>query len=235
MSSFLIVGGNFETRKNSAIKLIKKKLQDEYWSPVSNPDFLVVEEATSIGIERIRSLQDNLSLKPFGQEKKIAFLPQAETITIEAQNALLKTLEEPSEKTLLILCAPSPEWLLPTVASRCQIIQLPVMSQVNLTEEEFKKFLEIFNEISQEGIGERFKILEDLQISSDRQNALEWLDKITFLVRKLLLDFYLKESKSAPNLAFRYLIILKSLAQTKVYLEANTNIRLTLENFLLFL
>jgi len=232
-SSFLIVGGNLEKRNATATKLIKKITTNKDWSSEANPDFLLVEGTNSLGIEQIRELQNKLKLKPFNSPLKIALIPRAEILTPEAQNALLKTLEEPSEKTLLILTAPSSEWLLATIISRCQIIQLPTISQVNLTDDEFEKFSETFDKISQQGVGERFKILEDLQISSDRQKAIEWLDKMTFLIRKLLLDLYQKGSKSTPHLVSLYLALLKSLAQSKHYLEANTNVRLTLENFLL--
>lgn len=231
-SSHLIVGGNFETRKNSAIQLIGKILHNEHWSPLSNPDFLLVEETTSIGIERIRSLQNQLKLKPFGQEKKIAFFSQAETATVEAQNALLKILEEPSEKTLFILSAPSPEWLLPTIVSRCQIIQLPLAPQISLTKDETKEFQDFFKKVSSVKIGEKWLVLEELGIFQDRNKAIEWVDKMTFFVRKLLIDENLKD-KSSKFLISQYLNILISLSRTKIYLEANTNIRLTLENFLL--
>ena len=214
---FLIVGGNLQLRV--------KKAEDKFGPFQNNPDLLILESETLIGIEQIRQLQTQLSLKPFREKFKSAIIPRAENLTPEAQNALLKTLEEPPENTVIILCAPDPSWLLPTIVSRCQIIQLPLTPQISLTEKEEKEFLEIFKKITSGKIGERWEALEKLGIHQDRTKAIEWVDKMIFLVRKLLIENYPKNPE--------YFNVLKSLFNTKTYLQSNTNIRLTLENFVL--
>jgi len=214
---FLIVGGNFQSRL--------KKAEDQFGPFYNNPDLLILESETLIGIEQIRQLQTQLCLKPFGGKFKLAIIPKAENLTPEAQNALLKTLEEPPKNTTIVLCAPDPSWLLSTIVSRCQIIQLPLSPQVSLSEKEEKEFLEIFKKITLGKVGERWEVLEKLGIYQDRNKAIEWVDKMIFLVRKLMIENYSKNPE--------YFNILKSLLRTKTYLQANTNIRLTLENFLL--
>lgn len=85
------------------------------------------DDAKAISIEPIRLLQHFLSLKVPGAAavKRVIIIEQGHLLTIEAQNALLKTLEEPPQDTVIILTAPSSASLLPTVASRLQT--LPVV------------------------------------------------------------------------------------------------------------
>ncbi len=87
-----------------------------------------------IRLEQIREITQFLSRPPLAAERNIIVLEQAETMAESAANALLKTLEEPGKATL-ILIAPSPESVLPTLVSRCQKIpfyrlDVAVMSQV---------------------------------------------------------------------------------------------------------
>lgn len=232
--SLLITGGTPDLRVNCAYLEIKKNTGEDERKNLS-PDIIILSSPTSIGIEEIRILQNKLSLKPYEKKIKVALIFNAENLTTEAQNAFLKTVEEPAENSLIILTAPDSSWLLPTLVSRCQIIQLPLTSQISLSDKEVKEFQEIFSKITLPKIGERWETLEKLGIYQDRLKAFEWVDKMTFFVRKLLIDIYSKKEKNSPDnhLISKYLNILISLSQTKSYLQANTNIRLTLENFLL--
>ncbi|MFA6132162.1 MAG: DNA polymerase III subunit delta' [Patescibacteria group bacterium] len=78
---------------------------------------------SEIVVKQIRELRERLSMSGFLGGHKFAFIEEAETLNTEASNALLKTLEEPAEDTTLILCATSPDRLLATIVSRCQIIR----------------------------------------------------------------------------------------------------------------
>ncbi len=72
----------------------------------------------------MRALQHDLALRPVEGRYRVAIFDQFETATIEAQNALLKTLEEPPVYVVLVLLASDPAALLPTIVSRCQPITL---------------------------------------------------------------------------------------------------------------
>ncbi len=92
----------------------------------------VTPNGATISIETIRELQTSLKLSlPVGKRRVIALI-DAHTLTIEAQNALLKTLEEPPANTLIILTTSSLEALLPTIRSRSQAIpiQPPSTAQI---------------------------------------------------------------------------------------------------------
>ncbi len=87
----------------------------------------VIEEASTIKVEQIRELQRSLSLSPYSARYRVALLLNFEQATASAQNALLKTLEEAPEKVILLLTAGSPENLLPTIVSRCEVMRLRPM------------------------------------------------------------------------------------------------------------
>lgn len=85
----------------------------------SNPDYCVLEvEKSSIGVEDIRKLQRDISVRPLYSQKKVYLIPEAEKMTVQAQNCLLKTLEEPPEYGVIILVTSNYDALLETIRSR---------------------------------------------------------------------------------------------------------------------
>ncbi len=85
----------------------------------SNPDFIVIEaEGNSIGIEEIRKIQSEIIVKPLYSGKKIYLIAEADKMTVQAQNCLLKTLEEPPPYAVLILTTSNYNAILETIRSR---------------------------------------------------------------------------------------------------------------------
>ena len=90
-----------------------------------HPDVKVIDEPEdSIKIDQIRALQREMALSPFIGRWRVYILCNFEKATPEAANCLLKTLEEPPSKVILILTTPQTEMLLPTIVSRCQVLNL---------------------------------------------------------------------------------------------------------------
>ena len=89
--------------------------------PDNNPDLFILNEYT---IATVRLLKNFLQNKPFNHQSKIVFIPNADNLNPESQNALLKTLEEPGKNNYLILTSTKPQLLLPTILSRCQKIKI---------------------------------------------------------------------------------------------------------------
>jgi DNA polymerase-3 subunit delta' len=88
----------------------------------NHPDVRVLEPASGkkeISIQQVRDLERELSLKPFSGRRKIAVVDPARLMNTPAQNALLKTLEEPPQGSLILLISTSTGGLLPTLISRC--------------------------------------------------------------------------------------------------------------------
>lgn len=89
----------------------------------NHPDIHFIEPTSpSLKLEQVRNLQKEVMLKPYEGKKKVFIISQAETLTGQAANSLLKTLEEPPEDTVFILVAVNAYTLLPTILSRCQQI-----------------------------------------------------------------------------------------------------------------
>ena len=91
----------------------------------THPDLSIVrmaEGTTEIKIDQVRDLRRRLRLCPVRAQRKVAILDEAHHLNLAAQNAMLKTLEEPPGSVLLILVASNVAGLLPTVLSRCQRI-----------------------------------------------------------------------------------------------------------------
>src|SRR3989344_3999841 len=88
----------------------------------TNPDYLEISGEAGIKIEQIRELIFKLSLKAYSGKYKVAVIDCAEQMTIEAANSLLKSLEEPTDKTLIILISSNPNRLPKTIVSRVQKI-----------------------------------------------------------------------------------------------------------------
>lgn len=86
----------------------------------NNPDFMIVNpEGNSIKIEQIRFLIQKIYEKPVSSSRKVYIINDSEKMTIEAQNSLLKTLEEPPSYATLILTTSNESRLLGTIISRC--------------------------------------------------------------------------------------------------------------------
>ncbi|WP_270942857.1 ATP-binding protein [Romboutsia lituseburensis] len=119
----------------------KKKLADELSKILLNsenidnsPDYInIYPDGNSIKIAQIRKLQTDIIIKPH-KDYKLYILNDAEKMTIEAQNALLKTLEEPPEYAIMILITSNKDALLDTIKSRCEILKFLPISLFDLKE-----------------------------------------------------------------------------------------------------
>lgn len=87
----------------------------------THPDFFQVDpQGKNIKIDQIRQLQERLSYRHWQGKYKVALINDADLLTEEGANSLLKILEEPGERTCFILTTSRPQSLLPTILSRCQ-------------------------------------------------------------------------------------------------------------------
>lgn len=105
----------------------------------NHPDIIRVthEKPNTISVDDIRTQVNNdVAIKPYSSPRKVYIINEAEKMTVQAQNALLKTLEEPPEYTVILLLTTNVNSLLPTILSRCVILNMkPVADEL------VKKFL----------------------------------------------------------------------------------------------
>ena len=116
----------------------------------SNIDIIELDAASHRGIDDVRALKDAVKLSAARARKKVYIIDEAHMLTLEASNALLKTLEEPPDHVIFILATTNPEKLIETIRSRC----------LNIV---FKKATpdEITRSLDRAVKGEKIKIKED--------------------------------------------------------------------------
>ncbi|EKD99786.1 MAG: hypothetical protein ACD_22C00173G0005 [uncultured bacterium] len=120
--AILIFGSNIETRVTKAQKILK-----ELGIGVPDANLLEITNAEgkkSIGIDQIRSAINFIETKPFNAKNKAIIIKKADLLTTEAQNSLLKTLEEPPKYASILLLAKTHDSVLSTIISRCQKVNV---------------------------------------------------------------------------------------------------------------
>ena len=144
----------------------------------NNPDFQLIESVDGkIKIEQIRQMQRKVAEKPIISNNKVYIIDDADTMTTEAQNCLLKTLEEPPEYITIILICTNEGNLLSTIKSRCTRIQFEPIK-----DEEIKEYVktklpdeqisEKLIELAQGSIGKAIKLNERKDIYENIENIL---------------------------------------------------------------
>lgn len=141
VSHAYIIQGDYDSGKKMLASVFAKTLQCEQKgsSPCNkcvscmqsdsgnHPDIIYVghEKSSSIGIDDVRTqINGSIQVKPYSSEYKIYIVDEAEKMTVEAQNALLKTIEEPPSYGILMLLTTNLGKLLPTILSRCVVLQI---------------------------------------------------------------------------------------------------------------
>ncbi|MFC1501412.1 ATP-binding protein [Elusimicrobiota bacterium] len=151
-----------------------------------------VEKQKSIKIKTIRALQHDVNLKPTESKWKIFIIESTETITLEAANSLLKTLEEPPEWTIIILLAKHKETLPSTIVSRTQILLFQP-----IPEKEISKYLVESKNLS-ESLAKSIASISEGSLS----NALELIEDRSSIQESFWEDIKKSNMSSAEILAF---------------------------------
>ena len=105
----------------------------------NQPDIITVkhEKPASISVEDVRTqINGDIMIKPYSSPYKIYIVPEADLMTVQAQNAILKTIEEPPEYAVIFLLTENADSLLPTIRSRCVMLKLR-----NIKDKLVKKYL----------------------------------------------------------------------------------------------
>jgi hypothetical protein len=185
--SIIIFGGSKKTRKEKAVEFAIKIFGRTFdWNSLSkNPDIRIVEipnDKKSIGIGDIRDSTKYLDEKPFSAKSKVLVVNDANTLTREAQNALLKTLEEPPSYATILLLTKTLSDLLDTVVSRCKKIQLvaDIVGSGAPEENSYARILSMSGGDRLDWAGEYSK--------QEREDVIELLEKWVAESRQMMLD-----------------------------------------------
>lgn len=190
----------------------------------NNPDYFEInkEQTESIKIDEIREMQAKVLEKPIISKRKVYIINNAEKMTVEAQNCLLKTLEEPPEFITIILVSNNENTILATIKSRCTKVVFTEEIQKEITEENkarFETLEKIFGNV------EKYLSIDLLNkidiLYSDKENIFENLDYInTILVRQAKKDT-------------KYLDYIDYVEETKNKLKSNSNYDMCIDNLIL--
>ncbi len=220
----------------------------------NHPDMeIIYPEGKTIKIETIRNLQNKISEKPVLSDKKVYIIDDSNLMTKEAQNCLLKTLEEPPQYMVLILITSNEANILNTIKSRCTKILFN-----NLTDEEILKYLKNevgINNISKNilgiidgSIGKGLNIKDNISTYEqieDFVSNLETIDKIDIFnktdiinknkenIMEILEYMNVIFFNLAKEKKYQYLNCIEIIEETKKRLLFNANFDMSIDNMLL--
>ena len=238
-----------ENQKNSPCEKCKSCIE---FDSNNNPDFFFIEpDGNSIKIDQIRNMQKGMLEKPIISSKKVYIINNAETMTKEAQNCLLKTLEEPPKFATIILVGSNETAFLPTIKSRCTILYF---NKIN--DQQIKEYLkEHYNiesinpnmlEMFQGSIGkalvlkdkqEIYKTLESIVEDMKQRDLIDIINDAEILYKSKeeiqdMLEYLniilLRKSKQASL----YTNCIKIVENTKKRLKQNANYDMTIDDML---
>lgn len=213
--SYLLLGKPEDTRQHT------QKLADSAGIRLHpfSPDVFIIgpQEGTNshISIDQIRELKKHIWQKPFTDKFKFVVIEEADKLTIEAQNALLKILEEPPSHAILVLEAKNKAAILPTVRSRV------VEKQITGKETTGKTQSSLLKE------DDAIKLLEEV---TGRQDPILWLDEQILALHGLLLKNL--SAKGAKISSAKIADVIEKCIKTKKMIEANVNPKFALINLI---
>lgn len=191
---------------------------------IADANFHEVLPDPTIGIDAVRAVQHLLGRKPYGGGNRLIVLREADKATVEAQNALLKLLEEPPESTYIVVFAGTEEKILATVRSRSHIIRIAPKEGIG---NDHGEIIARLVQIVRSRPGERVLISQDL--SKTREDTLAFLNQ---LIPALSAQLH----HPAPELSLplkHIAIILKHAEHARRYVEGNVHFKATLDILLL--
>lgn len=222
----------------------------------NHPDFLVVEpEGNTIKVEQIRQMISKIIEKPIISDKKVYIVNDSDKMTEEAQNTLLKTLEEPPENIIIILIAEKEEKILSTIKSRCTKITFQPIEQDKLKEILKKQYqyenisehlLTFFNGSIKKALNvkekkEVYEQIEKMVLGIKQMNKIEMLnqknnidkEEIINILEYMNLLFWEQSTQvdtKERESAVKSILIIE---ETKKRIQSNCNFDMTVDNMLM--
>lgn len=209
--SYLIIDPDKSSLRQKTVALAQKFGID--LTLVSPDIFIIAPLKNTLQIDQIRGLKSHIFQKPVKNPYKFIILEDAHKATIETQNALLKILEEPPPRAIIVLEAQLRENLLPTITSR--VVTISSLNEITPSESQFYFF-------------ENQNFYQTLLEVSQVKNHGEWLDHQ--IVRLYSLFFQNLKSGKNPSL---YSQLIQKCLETKKFIQANVNPKFALFNLVI--
>ena len=222
----------------------------------NNPDFNIIKPDGKIKIDQIRQMLEKVYEKPIISDKKVYIIDDAETMTVEAQNCLLKTLEEPPEYIVIILITSNESNLINTIKSRCLKLTFNPLENSEIKQYleknlDFQNVSETMLEIFEGSIGKALKVKEKQELYNNIETTLsnfscesviDLINNATEIykgkenINEILEYFniyFLKKAKEEYNNASKYVKAIEIVEDTKKRLVYNSNYDMTIDNLLI--
>ena len=218
----------------------------------SNPDFNIIEpDGNSIKIEQIRLMNSKIIEKPITSARKVYIINDSQKMTVDAQNCLLKTLEEPPEYATLILISNNEAQMLTTIKSRCTKLNFQTLAENEIKQYIQQQLNEVIDDnilrLSEGSIGKAIKLREKAELYKVLDNFINKLEQIKktsiFSEAELLYKNTeeIQEILNYMNIEFyekgktneQYINCIPIIEQAKKRLKANSNYNMTIDNLLL--
>lgn len=219
----------------------------------NNPDVIIIdEEEKSIKTESIKKMVKGVYEKPLKSSKKIYIINDSEKMTKEAQNSLLKTLEEPPEYVVIILITENENLLLNTIKSRCTKIKFNNLNknevkQILKTNYQIESISENVLELAQGSVKktlsaidkeENINAIKEVFSDIDNINIIDLLNKKDSILKNKddaqeILNYINMELFKKTNENIKYATCINIVEQTKERLKKNSNYDMTIDNLLL--
>lgn len=199
----------------------------------NHPDVRILDAPhQTLKISEVRDLQRELALSPHEGRWRVAVLSGFERATLEAANALLKTLEEPPAQVVLVLTATEADVLLPTIVSRCQVLSLRLLSMSLVKEALMSQWeaqpeqAELLAYLSAGRLGWAVRALEDESLLARRS---EHLDNLALLMSKGRVErlAYAAELSRDPALAREVLALWQGWWRDVLLLASGSHVAVT--------
>lgn len=222
----------------------------------NNPDFNIIKPDGKIKIDQIRQMLEKVYEKPIISDKKVYIIDDAETMTVEAQNCLLKTLEEPPEYIVIILITSNESNLINTIKSRCLKLTFNPLENSEIKQYleknlDFQNVSETMLEIFEGSIGKALKVKEKQELYNNIETTLRNFscESVIDLINNAseiykgkenineILEYFniyfLKKAKEEYNNASKYVKAIEIVEDTKKRLVYNSNYDMTIDNLLI--
>ncbi len=192
-----------ESMKHADLTVVEPTIKDP------NTKELISAPNGEIRVEQIREFQKAINLKPYQSHYRVIIFVQFQQASLEASNALLKTLEEAPSYAVLILTADNPEQLLPTIVSRCEVLRLRPLSVEEVQRELENRGLEnrrakLIAHISGGRMGYALRLIENNSLLETREEKLN--DLLTLLPASRVEKFKYADQLSKDKEAMRQTI-----------------------------
>lgn len=219
----------------------------------NNPDLTIIEpDGNNVKIEQIRELNRKVVEKPIVSNKKVYIINDGQNITKEAQNALLKTLEEPPEYVTIILITTSESAFLPTIKSRCTKINFNKLAKEDMlkilkSKYNYQNIADMVYKTSNGSINKSIKIIERQSEFENINKVFSDLENISIIDLINSKEEVFKEKEEINNtldyiitIFFdkiksnnKYIGCINIAEKTKERLRKNSNYDMTIDNFML--